>query len=321
MDSKALRRRNTIVEEAADSLIETGEKIEKLNQSRKKSFWESLKKVKTEIYDSQYREFLGRDCMSWFKLSIFYSLFYGFLSGFFLLCLFAFYYTIDHKTPTYFNKESVMNFRSINPGLGFRPHIDPESELIFLNSSSWKSTFQYLDVFLQKYEENKNKSFIGAHGRSVTYDLQSIIANTPCAKSKNYGMSAGTPCVVVKLNRIYGWLPIYGKQEKLPINITNSSEKFVFISCQGEHSTDRDNIKELEYYSSYPNNDIGGISFKYFPYRNQPNYLSPLVFVHFKNVSKNTLINVECKAYAKNIENTDRLNRRGMVKFSIFIAK
>jgi hypothetical protein len=78
-------------------------------------------------------------------------------------------------------------------------------------------------------------------------------------------------------------------------------------------------MKEIEYFSPYPKNDIGGIPFKYFPYRNQPGYLSPLVFVHFKNITQNLLINVICKGYAKNIDNKDRRNQRGMVKFQLYV--
>ncbi|CAF0997620.1 unnamed protein product [Brachionus calyciflorus] len=323
MDPKTLRRRNTIVEEAADSLIQTGEKIEELNKHKKKSFLQSLKDIKKDIYNSEYREFLSRDSKSWFKLSVFYSLFYGVLAGFFMLCLMVFYYTIDHKRPTYFNQESVMNFRSVNPGLGFRPHINPENDLIFLNTSNWKPTYEFLNLFLREYENAQNKSFIAAHGKSQTFDVSSIISNTPCAKSKHYGMSSGTPCVVVKLNRIYGWLPYTNNQVKTPVNLTKlkSNEKFVYVACEGEYDYDKENLGPIEYFSSYPNNEIGGINFKYFPYRNQPNYLSPLVFVHFKNATKNVQINVLCRAYAKNIDNTDRLNRRGMVKFQLNIGK
>ncbi|RNA30481.1 sodium potassium-transporting ATPase subunit beta-like [Brachionus plicatilis] len=237
MEPPKLKRRNTIVEEAADSLIETGQKIEELN------------------------------------------------------------------------KKSVMNFNSVNPGLGFRPQKDPESELIALNTSSWKPTYHYLDIFLQSYESGRNTSFIGAHGRSVTFDYAKVIDGTPCAKAKQFGMSSGTPCVVVKLNKIYGWFPRYSSAN-LPTALSkiDSDEKFVFIACKGEYPADEDNMGHVDYYSSYPNTEIGGVNFKYFPYRNQPNYLSPLVFVHFKNATKNVLINVECRAYAKNIENADLSN-------------
>lgn len=278
--------------------------------------------MKKEIYNSEYREFLSRDAMAWCKLSLFYTIFYTLLAGFFLLSLFIFYQTIDQKKPTYYNKDSVMHFKVVNPGMGFRPQIDPESDLIHVNMSNWKTTYEYLDLFMQKYEQNKNKTFTGAHGRQVAYDYEKIINETPCSRSKNYGYSSGTPCVAVKLNRIYGWLPIFEKKQKLPYNISKvtTTDKFVYVACTGENGYDRENMGPIEYYSSYPNQDIGGINFKYFPYRNQPNYLSQLVFVHFKSITRNTLINIECKAYASNIDNVERMHKRGMAKFQLFVT-
>ena len=94
----------------------------------------------------------------------------------------------------------------------------------------------------------------------------------------------------------------------------------MYVKCKGEQGVDRDNLHEIDYYSAYPNREIGGIPFRYFPYRNQPDYLSPLVFVHFKNITLNVLINVECKAYANNIDNKDRLNRRGMTRIQLYAS-
>ena len=37
------------------------------------------------------------------------------------------------------------------------------------------------------------------------------------------------------------------------------------------------------------------------------------------DVTPNTLVNIECKAFADNIDNSDRLNRRGQTKFSLYI--
>lgn len=173
-----------------------------------------------------------------------------------------------------------------------------------------------------EYQLGKAINFTAAHGRKQTFNYENIVNNTPCSLEKQYGYAptSQAPCVLVKLNRIYGWLPIH--VTKMPANLTktNTTDKFVYVKCEGEQGTDRDNIKEIEYYSSYPNREIGGIPFRYFPYRNQPGYLSPLVFVYFKNVSTNVLINVECRAYAKNIDNKDRLNRRGMTKFQLYIS-
>lgn len=95
----------------------------KSSKSKKKTLRESLSEICKEVYSSEYREFLGRDAKAWFKLSLFYFIFYLCLAVFFILLLMIFFYTIDSKTPNYFFKESVMHFRGINPGLGFRPQV------------------------------------------------------------------------------------------------------------------------------------------------------------------------------------------------------
>lgn len=62
------------------------------------------------------------------------------------------------------------------------------------------------------------------------------------------------------------------------------------------------------------------IETKYYPFYNQPGYQSPFVMVHFKEPKLNTLIYIECKAWAKNIQH-DRLNKRGLTSFELFIEK
>ena len=212
-----------------------------------------------------------------------------------------------------------------NPGLGFRPQITPDNDLILVNED-YKTPVTFLELFLQTYYgEHKNDTFTGAHSQKVTFNYEQIIKDTPCAREKSFGYATGMPCVVLKLNRIFGWLPKSGPTADYPFSVaktmTNSPEKFVFVHCTGEGSNDMDNLGEIEYYSTYTSKNVGGISFKYFPFRNQPDYLSPLVFAHFKNVSRHTLVNVECRAYAKNIDNTDRRNRRGMVRFQLYVTK
>lgn len=70
----------------------------------------------------------------------------------------------------------------------------------------------------------------------------------------------------------------------------------------------------VEYFPS------GGIEPKYYPFLNQPGYQSPYVMVHFKEPKLDTLIYVECKAWAKNVEH-DRYDRKGMTSFELFIEK
>jgi sodium/potassium-transporting ATPase subunit beta len=215
-----------------------------------------------------------------------------------------------------------------NPGLGFRPQPNPENELIYFSDSEYKTMVSYVDVFLKRYDDLKTSTFIGANKQEVNFNYEKVLEGSPCTREKFFGYADGKPCVALKLNRIYGWLPKVQNAESASANPFNVSDlyatpdRYVFIHCTGEGSADKDNLGAIDYYSSLSGrHDVGGINFKYFPYRNQANYLSPLVFAHFKNLTPNTLVNVECKAYAKNIENSDRMNRRGMARFQLFFKK
>lgn len=312
------RRRDTVVQQD-EVFIDS----ERHNRAKKaKTFGDKVDDFFAYLYNSEYKEFLSRDALGWCKLSVFYTVFYACLAGFFIILLLIFFSTIDPKQPTYYNKASIMDYDGVNPnpGVGFRPQPDPESELIIFSDTDYKTMFNQLDLFLQKYEDQKNQTFTGAHGRKVTFDIGAILNGTPCSRDKFYGYSSRTPCVALKLNRIFGWLPITASSYPFDVSEPKGNkDKFVFVHCDGEHSADKDNIGEVEYYSSYPSKQVGGINFKYFPYRNQPGYLSPLVFAHFKSAAHNTLINVECKAYAKNIDHTNRFQRRGLAKFQLYI--
>lgn len=80
------------------------------------------------------------------------------------------------------------------------------------------------------------------------------------------------------------------------------------VECNGENEVDRDFIYEIEYFSQMNTTKIGGFHRNFFPFVNQDGYRSPLVFVHFKKIETNVLINVECRAYAQNIDHNSQTN-------------
>jgi hypothetical protein len=88
------------------------------------------------IWNSETREFCGRDGASWAKVSIFYAVFYAFLGSFFVGMLAVFIKFMPTDKPTYYGLDSTMNIRGLNPGLGFRPQIDVEDHLIAFNPLS-----------------------------------------------------------------------------------------------------------------------------------------------------------------------------------------
>ncbi len=60
-------------------------------------------------------------------------------------------------------------------------------------------------------------------------------------------------------------------------------DEMVWITCEGENPADRENIGHIDYYPSQ------GIPSYYFPYLNQPGYLSPIVFAHLTNPQREYL--------------------------------
>ena len=145
-------------------------------------------------------------------------------------------------------------------------------------------------------------------GQSCKFDHVALFADTQCTSANAYGFRTDKPCILLKLNKIISWLPA-------------SNTSSVLIKCTGESSADKDNLKQVTYHSGdgKSNNEQGEISGKYFPFFGQKDYRAPFVFAQF-DIAANTLVNVECRAYADNIDNQDRLNRRGMTKFSLFVS-
>lgn len=122
----------------------------------------------------------------------------------------------------------------------------------------------------------------------------------------------------------------------LVLNIKKTSNKeVVWVSCEGENPADVENLGTDIKFKSLTNEQ--GFIGKYFPFKNTKGYLQPLVAVQFNSIkskhfffesfqlfkrstrfSAGVLINIECKAWAKNIKH-DRHDRRGSVHFELMI--
>jgi sodium/potassium-transporting ATPase subunit beta len=145
-----------------------------------------------------------------------------------------------------------------------------------------------------------------------------------CKKETNFGYTAGQPCVLIKLNRIFGWTPEpYASEDELPADVkaalANATPKktwnrnLIYVTCAGQDNVDKEHMGPIKIYPE-------GFGFQYYPFRNSPGYLSPLVMVQFLNPSPGVLLNIECKAWAKNIQHS-RLERLGQVHFEIKVDR
>lgn len=311
----------------------------------------NLKAFNKFLFNKEKREVLGRDGLSWAKITFFYFVFYSALSSFFVGYL-AIYVTISivNDRPKYVAEESLMASRNkLNPGVGFRPQIEPENILISYekNGQNQETLTKNLDLFLhKKYEtisqveneitncEDKNLDELREKFKNeqayCQYDYKTVLEGTSCDPNQNYGFEIG-PCVLIKLNKIFEWIPkSYENFEKFPLdssllmNRTDLLLNNVVISCNGENVADREALSQatIKYYSANSKSlnfeKLGLLPNYYYPFFNQPGYKAPLVFVHFQNIPKNQFINILCKAYSANIDSDDKNNLRGMVKIQLF---
>jgi len=298
------------------------------------------------LWNPETKEFLGRTGMSWLKIGVFYLIYYSCLAGFFMLMLLAFFATLSNDRPTYDTHSGLIGK---NPGVGFRPmppNKNIESTLIWFRhgerwADQWQPWVQRLEDHLKDY---KNPNYAGEkEGRAVEcgdqgqdkpgegsvckIDQQSLFQG-PCKNESAYGFKEGKPCILIKLNKIFNWEPVpYNDTKDMPDNIPKSIKdafkknieqekpdlnKRVWLECEGENPADKENIGSIKYYPS------NGVGHGFFPYSNQPGYLSPVVFAHLENPTHGVMIAIECKAWFVDVDH-DTMDRKGLVHFELMI--
>jgi len=310
----------------------------------KMSGWESFKLF---LWNGETSEFLGRTAASWGKILIFYILFYLALSGFFIGLLCVFWTTLDMNRPKWQLDESIIGS---NPGLGFRP-MPPEahlgSTLIWYKSNReenikfWSDT---INEFLKEYETPQEADNIdescsfnrpATEGKYCRFRAETLGNCSPAKTNQKYGFPERKPCVFLKLNKIFNWTPrVFNETdasqisdpaerasfEKMPKFLKDaiaevrdpSQRNLVWVSCEGESPADIENLGPVNY------SPRRGFPAYYFPYKNVKGYQPPIVAVQFERPKPGVLINIECKAWAKNIL-YDRSERRGSVHFELMI--
>ncbi|XP_014253434.1 sodium/potassium-transporting ATPase subunit beta-2-like [Cimex lectularius] len=297
--------------------------------------WE---KFCTTLYNREECTVLGRTPKNWFQLFVFYSVFYIFLSILFAICMAGMLATLDEKYPTWQLDDSLIGS---NPGLGFRPmppNIDEGSLIWYMPSN--KSTVDFwvnsIDGFLKEYREPPRTKGVrqvcdydrpATPGKVCDVDVNNIIWQK-CTQTEKYGYISSSPCIFLKLNRIFGWEPVfYNDTNDLPQDMPDDLKDYIkkvaidkeklntiWVSCHGEGPFDNENVGPIDY---YPQPGFPGY---YYPFQNQEGYLSPLVAVHFKNPAMHSLINIECRIWAKNaFYRKNPKDREGAVHFEILL--
>ncbi|PSN30527.1 Sodium/potassium-transporting ATPase subunit beta-2 [Blattella germanica] len=187
--------------------------------------------------------------------------------------------TMDDRQPKYLLDDGIIGS---NPGLGFRPISDNahSGALIWFqatNDSNYRTWTDQLDKFLEPYKITQKLPGGGKNQQQCDFDRNPDYGKVcavdpkqfePCTSEMGYGYNRSSPCIFIKLNKIYGWVPdYYDDPRQLPAEMPLELK---------EHIRDI-YVKDPQQYVPGP-----GFPGYYYPYRNIDGYLSPLIAVQLR---------------------------------------
>lgn len=305
--------------------------------------WEAIRYA---IHDPDKGEFFGRTAKSWFLITVFYCIYYFLLACFWYGMLNLFFITIDVNSPKYQLEASIIG---TNPGVGLRPtqaSEDIDSSMLFLwakakNQRPSEAPFdtsrnvdwaKRYEAFVNKYDNTTETrdcagdDFMEDGGDACRFSKADL---GPCGEYPyGYELTGNedkiSPCVLLKINRIFNWKPTPYDADDLKYedsipqaikDLAGRDPNKLYLNCEGENAADREALEGKVAY--YPQNQA--ISYKYFPYTQaNKNYHNPVVAVKFSDMPVGQLLHIECKLYAKGIEHSRKF-RMGSVHFELFL--
>uniref|UniRef100_A0A8D0A692 Protein ATP1B4 n=1 Tax=Sander lucioperca TaxID=283035 RepID=A0A8D0A692_SANLU len=248
--------------------------------------------IKTYLWNAETKEFMGRSGKSWSLILLFYTALYVFLAAMFGGCMFCLMWSISPYHPTF-------NDRVMPPGK-YNPKLKTLHCILgsYNDGAQEKKNIRCAQdrYFMQDDLEESTERKACQFKRSWLGDCSGL-------QDPHYGYSQGRPCVLLRMNRILGYLPGQGK----PINVTCGVKKGP-PEALGEIQFFPKSIFDLKYYP-------------YYGKLRHVNYSAPVVAVRFAGVQYDTHIQVQCKLNGKGIINDSPTDRYlGSVTFSLDVG-
>jgi sodium/potassium-transporting ATPase subunit beta len=254
------------------------------------------------IYNPRLGTFCGRTGSSWAKIGTFYIIYYLCLAAFFCGMLSVLVHgMMSGEVPYLTGQNSLL---ADGPGVAIHPQFidevtkDVEATVIHVdgrqNSKLYERYKKATEKLLSEYDNTTSNSNVmncnlqdnSRPERNIDKVCRFPLSELgPCAKPADNLKDTGIPCVYIRMNKIYGWLPDLTDNATTPM-----------VKCVGQNPADIENLGELQYYPSvtYDGKQYGAISHAFFPFLRQEGYTDPLVAVTFPKIYKNVMILLKC---------------------------
>lgn len=223
------------------------------------------------LYNGETGQVMGRSGKSWAKIGFFYLIFYGFLAGFFSGMLAIFLTTINDPEE---GGPKLTQYVENQPGL---TRLEASFNFLHYNATAGHQDITgyvgSIEKFLKKYKQPACSNSTEEVGMPADTECSFNTSLLGDCKDPTASLVAGKPCIYVKINKVFGWVPK-----------SNDGSGFLKLACSAGEVMPT------------------GFQISAFPFRGQKDFELPIVAVKF---NRTEIKQVDCWLEGKGIQLSD----------------